>query len=236
MSVREVPLPPDGTPSATEMFADYSQRLTATLNGYDWSVVAELAEDLFDAWKTGKQVFLCGNGGSAGNAVHLANDFIYALSKVRGSGIRAHALPANAAVVTSLANDEGYETVFSIQLGVMARPDDLLIVFSGSGNSPNVLEALTAAKSIGMKSYAVLGFSGGKAKALADRPIHFEVDDMQISEDAQLIVGHMLMQYLSSKRHEVVGTAPRSEMPWLAKNPSSSSDRIHSLGPRSATT
>lgn len=190
---------PDG------MFAAYAKRLSDTLTGYSWEQVAELADDMLDAWKTGKQVFFCGNGGSAGNAIHLANDFVYALGKTPGSGIRAHALPANPAVLTCLANDEGYDQIYSIQLGVMARPDDILICFSGSGNSPNILNALEEGKRIGMKSYAVLGFSGGKAKAMADRPIHFAIDDMQIAEDAQLVIGHMLMQYLWTKRHEVIG-------------------------------
>lgn len=198
-----------GTTPAEEMFADYSKRLSEALASHDWSTTAELADDMLDAWRTGRQVFFCGNGGSAGNAVHLANDFIYALSKVPGSGIRAHSLAANPAVLTCLANDEGYDKVFSIQLGVMAREGDILICFSGSGNSPNILEALIEAKRIGMKSYAVLGFSGGKAKALVDRPIHFEVDDMQISEDAQLIVGHMLMQFLWSRRDSVLAAAQR---------------------------
>lgn len=203
--LKAAPMPDPGP--ATDMFSTYANRLSKTLDGYDWSTVAELGEDLLDAWKTSKQVFFCGNGGSAGNAIHLANDLIYALSKVPGSGIRAHALPANPAVLTCLANDEGYDKIFSIQLGVMANPDDILICFSGSGNSQNVLEALDEAKRIGMKSYAVVGFSGGKAKGLADRPIHFPIDDMQICEDAQLIIGHMLMQFLWSRRHEIVGSA-----------------------------
>ena len=188
-------------------FTDYAKRLSGTLMAHDWSVVAELAADMLDAWKTGKQVFLCGNGGSAGNATHLANDFVYAISKVPGAGIRAHSLAANPAVITCLANDEGYDSVFAIQLSVMARPGDLLLCFSGSGNSPNILVALEKAREIGVKSYAVLGFSGGKAKALADRPIHFAIDDMQIAEDAQVIIGHMLMQFLWERRGEVLGTA-----------------------------
>lgn len=206
MTLTGFALPIESSPDTT-MFSDYARRLSHTLKGYDWSTVAELAEDLLDAWKTGRQLFLCGNGGSAGNAIHLANDFVYALSKVPGSGIRAHALPDNPAVLTCLANDEGYDEIFAIQLSVMARPDDILICFSGSGNSPNILRALEEAKRIGLKSFAVLGFSGGMAKSLADRPIHIEVDDMQICEDAQLIIGHMLMQYLWSKRHDVAGSA-----------------------------
>jgi D-sedoheptulose 7-phosphate isomerase len=193
----------------TEFYRDYGRRLSAALDRVDWDMVEHLAEDLYDCWKTGRQVFIAGNGGSGGNAIHLANDFLYALSKMAGSGLRVHALPANPAVLTCLANDEGYETVFALQLAVFARPDDLLIVFSGSGNSPNILTALEAAREIGMRSYAVLAFSGGKAKALTDRPIHVAVDDMQIAEDVQLIIGHMLMQKLSAHRHLVREGAPQ---------------------------
>ncbi len=77
---------------------------------------------------------------------------------------------------------------------------DLLIVLSGSGNSPNIVRAIEQAKAMEVKSYAILGFTGGKCKDLADMPIHFPVNDMQIAEDMQLIVGHMLMQWLYSNR------------------------------------
>jgi D-sedoheptulose 7-phosphate isomerase len=180
---------------------DYSRRLQSVLANAEWSNVARLAEDLLACWREGRQVFLCGNGGSAGNAVHLANDFLYGISKIKGSGLRAHALSANTAVLTCLANDEGYDCIFSVQLAVHARAGDLVIVLSGSGNSPNILEVLDKARSMGVKSYAILGYSGGKAVQLADVPIHFPVDDMQIAEDLQLVVGHMVMQWLYQNRY-----------------------------------
>lgn len=189
--------------ASAKHFIDYSKRLSAVLEGFDWAPVERLAMDLRDCWKTGRQVFFAGNGGSAGNATHLANDFIYALSKTPGSGLRAHSLVANPSIVTCLANDEGYDQVFSLQLAVLARKNDVLIVFSGSGNSPNILKALEEARRVGMTSYAFLGFSGGKAKALADVAIHFAIDDMQIAEDTQLIVGHMMMQWLYAQRADI---------------------------------
>jgi len=177
-------------------FADYALRLRKVLQDVSWQGVEELARELLDCWKTGRQLFLCGNGGSAGNAIHLANDFLYGISKTCGSGLRVTALPANASVLTCLGNDCGYDQIFSMQLAVQARKGDVLIALSGSGNSPNIVKALEQAKTMGVKSYAILGYSGGKAKELADVAIHFAVDDMQISEDMQLIVGHMLMQWL----------------------------------------
>jgi len=168
-------------PAAVETLALIANRLTATL-------------------RSGGVLYFCGNGGSAGNAVHLANDFLYGISRTLGSGLRVHALPANTAVLTCLANDEGYDQIYSLQLAVQARAGDVLIVLSGSGNSPNILKVLDQAKTMQVRSYAILGYTGGKAKAMADVPIHFAVDDMQIAEDMQLIVGHMIMQWLYKNR------------------------------------
>ena len=188
--------------------ADYAARLQTVLQGASWDGVTLLGEELLDCWKTGRQVFMCGNGGSAGNAMHLANDFLYGISKTAGSGLRVNALPANASVITCLANDEGYEEIFALQLAVHARAGDVLVALSGSGNSPNILRALQEGRRMQMKTFAVVGFSGGKAKAMADVAIHFAIDDMQIAEDLQLIVGHMLMQYLYAHRNSVM--APTS--------------------------
>ena len=187
----------------TNFFSDYAERLSQVLASSKWTGVEQLAQDMNVAWKNGNQVFFCGNGGSAGNAVHLANDYIYGVAKRTGGGIRAVALSANPAVMTCLANDVGYDAIYSEQLAVLANKDDLLIVLSGSGNSPNILRVLEQARSMHVKSYAVLGFSGGKAKDLADVSIHFPVDDMQIAEDMQLVVGHMLMQWLYNNRPNI---------------------------------
>ena len=115
-------------------------------------------------------------------------------------GLRVHALSANPAILTCLGNDIGYDRIFAEQLAVYGRSSDLLIVLSGSGNSPNILAVLEQAKMMGIKSYAILGFQGGLSKQLADVPIHFPIEDMQIAEDLQLIVGHMLMQWLYINR------------------------------------
>ena len=120
------------------------------------------------------------------------------------------ALPANPAVITCLANDEGYDDIFSLQLAVQAEPGDVLIVFSGSGNSPNILRALECAREMRLRSYAVLGYGGGKAKQLTDVPIHFAVDDMQISEDLQMVVGHMLMQWLYKRKDDATARQAKS--------------------------
>lgn len=191
-----------GSLSPAQTFALYGQRLQAVLATADFEPVGTLAAALLDTWKAGRSVYLCGNGGSAGNAIHLANDLVYGAVGGRSAGIRAHALPANAAVLTCLANDTDYSEIFSLQLKTFGQPGDLLLVLSGSGNSPNILKAIEAANGLGMQTFGILGYSGGKAKAMVDTPIHFAVDDMQISEDLQLIVGHMVMQWLMQQTAE----------------------------------
>ena len=184
----------------TDSFRNYSNLLQAVLANADWSRLALLADDILRCWQSGSRVFLCGNGGSAGNAIHLANDFLYGVAKKRGGGVKVLALAANPAVLTCLGNDLGYEHIFSEQLAVQAEAGDILIALSGSGNSPNIIRALEQSKSMGVKSYAVIGYDGGKCLTMADVAIHFAVNDMQIAEDMQLIMGHMLMQWLYSKR------------------------------------
>ena len=114
--------------------------------------------------------------------------------------IRAEALSANSAVITCLANDISYDKVFAEQLKVKGNKDDILIALSGSGNSPNIINAINTANEMDLKTFAILGFDGGEVKKIAKCPIHFEVNDMQVSEDLQLIVGHMCMQWLNSQK------------------------------------
>ena len=187
-------------PPVPAFIAAYSRTLDAAWQSHDWSDVVLLVETLRRCWRENRQVFLCGNGGSAANAIHLANDFLYGIDQASGRGLRVTALPANAAVLTCLANDIAYEDIFAQQLSVLANPGDVLIALSGSGNSPNILKALARARELGVTSFAILGFSGGRALELAAHPIHFPVPDMQVAEDLQMMVGHMAMQSLASSR------------------------------------
>lgn len=179
------------------MFKQYADRLGALVAATDWQHVERLAHAFRTCWEDDRQIFLCGNGGSAGNAVHLANDYLYGCAcGVAERGLRVQALSANPATMTCLANDVGYDAIFSLQLETLARPGDLLVVLSGSGNSPNIVAALETARAMNVTTAAVLGYDGGKALALAQFPVHFPISDMQIAEDMQLVVGHMIMQWL----------------------------------------
>jgi D-sedoheptulose 7-phosphate isomerase len=100
-------------------------------------------------------------------------------------------------VLTCLANDVGFEHVFSHQLETLASSGDILIALSGSGNSPNIVRALTTGRTIGLRTWSVLGFDGGRAIEQSDRSIHFEIHDMQVAEDCQMVVCHVLTKKLA---------------------------------------
>jgi D-sedoheptulose 7-phosphate isomerase len=177
----------------------YCRKMNQAVQQINLEKLCLLSDCLWDALQSKKQVFLCGNGGSAANAIHIANDFLYGVNKSSHAAIKAHALTANQSILTCLANDISYEEIFSYQLEALAQKDDILIALSGSGNSPNIIKALETAKNIGMRTFAILGYDGGSCLAIAEESIYIPIDDMQISEDMQLIVGHMIMQWLRQR-------------------------------------
>jgi D-sedoheptulose 7-phosphate isomerase len=177
---------------------NYLENLDKTIKSYNWENIRNVAEVLIQITLNKKQLLICGNGGSAGNAIHMANDFIYGISRKTGGGMRVSALSANPAVITCLANDEGYDRIFSEQIAVLANPGDFLLVLSGSGNSKNILMAIEEAKNKRMITAGIFGYDGGRALEMVDYPIHFKIDDMQIAEDMQLIVGHIFMKCIAA--------------------------------------
>ena len=166
----------------------------------NWDLVKNLSDDLKSAWKSGNQVFICGNGGSATNANHLANDFLYGISPKDGKGMKVHSLCANIAVNTCLANDTGYENIFSNQLMHSSRIAKIFSLSFREAAIPQMLSKPSLkAHDLGMKTHAILGFDGGKCKELADNPIHIPIDNMQVAEDFQMMIGHILMLDLKGK-------------------------------------
>ena len=191
--------------SIQKLARGYADRLASGFEMDAMDNLPVLADALRRAWRDGRTVYLCGNGGSAGNAIHIANDLLFGAGIENGVGLRVEALSANPAVLTCLANDTGYDNIFSEQIRVKAVPGDVLIALSGSGNSANVVKALETGAGKGMTTFAILGYSGGRCKALAHHVLHFAIDDMQIAEDLQLVVGHICMQWL--RANPVAGSA-----------------------------
>jgi len=153
-------------------FREQSAELAATLAAFapQAEQVEAIARLLADSLLAGHTLFSCGNGGSAADAMHLAEELI---GRYRGDRrpLPAICLNTDVGALTCIANDFGYEHVFSRQLRGLARPGNALVVFSTSGRSPNILSALAAARSCGVLSVALLGNDGGPAGTLADHAI-----------------------------------------------------------------
>lgn len=182
--------------------AGYLGQLRDAIDTLPRDRLAAMGEMLFRAYRNEKQVFTVGNGGSASTASHMAADLGKNTIGPNMRRFRILSLNDNAAIVTALANDIGYEHIFSEQLVNLIQPGDLLVAISGSGNSPNVIRAMTYAREQCAEVVAVLGFDGGRAAALADLAVIVPSDHYGIVEDVHLIINHILVDYFKVRLAE----------------------------------
>jgi D-sedoheptulose 7-phosphate isomerase len=184
---------------AGEMVADvdafldhYRRRVVAALAAVDMHRVRLAVEWLRQARDGDRQVFICGNGGSAATASHLACDLVKGASLGRRRRLRVMALTDSMPTVTAYANDVGYDRVFVEHLRNFARSGDLLIAISGSGRSPNVVAAVEYANRAGCRSIGLTGRDGGELGRLARLHLHVPEPHMGRIEDVHMAVCHML--------------------------------------------
>jgi D-sedoheptulose 7-phosphate isomerase len=181
----------------------YIDRLQATIAQLPHDRIAALGASLLRSYKNDKQVFTLGNGGSSSTASHMAADLAKNTIGPNMRRFRITSLNENAAIVTALANDVGYEHVFSEQLMNLIRPGDVLIAVSASGNSPNVLEAIRYAQRESAETVALLGFDGGKAAEIVDNAIIVPSRDYGVVEDLHLVINHILVEYFHAHLAEL---------------------------------
>jgi len=177
----------------------YLDQLRDAVDSLPRDRLARLGEVLYRAYTNGKQVFTVGNGGSASTASHWAADIGKNTIGAHMSRFRILSLNDNAAIVTALANDIGYEYVFSEQLQNLIHPGDVLVAISASGNSPNVLRAIEYAQSQCAEAVAILGFQGGRAVEIADLSIVVPSNHYGIIEDVHLVINHIVVDYFKAK-------------------------------------
>jgi D-sedoheptulose 7-phosphate isomerase len=147
---------------------DYLESFATLLREIDLAAVERIVEHFQNARRQGATIFIAGNGGSAATASHWVNDLNKATKKADETPVRAMSLSDNVSWLTALANDEGYEKIFTGQLENFARPHDLLVVISASGNSPNLVEAVNFARTRNLLTIGFLGFDGGTLKQRLD--------------------------------------------------------------------
>ena len=148
------------------------------------------------AFDDGKKIITCGNGGSASTATHYITDWNKMVVLTTGKKFRGVSLCDNVGLITAYGNDLTYGDVFAGQVDALMDAGDLLVAISGSGNSPNIVKAVEAARQAGGKVLGVLGYDGGKLKPICDHSVWVNSFDMQLCEDVHLMFGHMVMKTL----------------------------------------
>ncbi len=174
---------------------DYLAELITAIETLDRAAIIQLTHILTDAWQQDRMVILIGNGGSAATAAHMVND----LNKIIVPGMpRFHALALtdNIPLLTAWANDAAYERVFAEQMRNYCRPDDLVIALSCSGNSPNILEGVKAAREIGAYVVGVTGNDGGALAGMSDFCLYAPADYIGQQEDIHMMLDHLVTRLL----------------------------------------
>jgi D-sedoheptulose 7-phosphate isomerase len=149
---------------------------------------------ILEAYRQNKHVYILGNGGSAATATHFACDLSKATIVEGRARLRVTSLTDNVALLTAWANDTTYENVFAEQLCNLLNPEDVVIAISASGNSPNVLAAIDAARERGAITVGLVGFSGGAVQSVADASIHVQSDSYGVVEDCHLVLEHAITE------------------------------------------
>jgi D-sedoheptulose 7-phosphate isomerase len=160
--------------------------------------ITECAELIWRAFEDGKKVLLCGNGGSAADAQHIAAEFVGRYETERRA-LPSLALTTDTSAITAIGNDYGYERVFARQIEAMARKGDVVIGISTSGNSPNVLAALEKAREIGCVNIGMTGANGGKMVDLCDACLRVPSERTARIQEAHITVAHIWCEYIDAR-------------------------------------
>lgn len=176
-----------------QAFAEHLDVVQATAG--QQGVLLAIAECMSTALHAGRKIFWCGNGGSAADAQHLAAELVGRFRRNRRA-IPSIALTTDTSVLTAVANDFGYDTVFSRQLEALGVPGDVLVGISTSGNSSNVVAVLEAARKLDIVTVALTGIGGGKMAALADHLFAVPSRDTARIQEMHILAGHMLCDWI----------------------------------------
>lgn len=190
-----------GSSSCAEYAKGYLNYLAGLFSRVDLDALGRFADLLEEARGAGKRIFFIGNGGSAATASHFANDLGKGARAAGRAPFRAFSLADNVALVTALANDEGYERIFVAQLEGVLDAGDVVVAISASGNSPNLLRALEYANGRGARTAAVTGFDGGQMRRIAGLSVHLETPKGEYGpvEDFHMILDHLVTSFLKMR-------------------------------------
>ena len=184
-----------------DRLTDYANRVNAGLESVDKEELQKVFELLDIAYRKRIPVYVCGNGGSLTMSDHFHCDH------AKGTHFDALLRPkieplTSGSILTAIANDIGYDDVFSFQLSIKGSAGDILVAISASGNSPNIINAIRKAKELNMETVAFVGFEGGEAAKLADYVLHVKDNNYGIVEDCHQCLMHILAQHIRMEHNK----------------------------------
>ena len=194
-----MPFPEQVYPEAGQYLAAYRDEIVRAWNSLDGAAVACAAAMIETAMRNDRTLYACGNGGSAAISNHLLCDFLKGMQVDSGLTPRVVSLSSTIGLITAVANDLDYADVFLYPLRTMARPGDVLISISSSGNSENIVRAVAWARDNSVGTIALTGFSGGRSAGDADVNLHVDAANYGVVEDVHQSLIHVLAQYLRQK-------------------------------------
>ena len=179
---------------------DYAAALAAALREVDAAAIERACIEIERAAGEGRRIHVIGNGGSAAIADHLCCDWTKGTNAPGHKVIRTQSFSSNVALYSAIANDYGFDNVFSTQVEFFGDAGDVLIAISSSGNSENILKAVVAAKAAGLFVVGMSGFLGGRLAEACDASIHVPASNYGVVEDAHQAVMHIIAQYIAVRR------------------------------------
>lgn len=173
---------------------EYLERLNSIWSLVNLDDLTKAVQRVQSGLNSGHKIFIVGNGGSSSTASHFVTDWVKGNREINGVFGSVFCLSDNTPMISAISNDIAFDQIFAYQLRSYASSKDLLVCVTGSGSSPNVVNACKEARSIGLEIVTLTGFDGGETLKFADYSFHCPVDDMQIVEDMHLSFGHLVIR------------------------------------------
>ena len=183
-------------PASKQFYLEYINLKNDLLQKIDFVELDKIINLLKKSFKNDNILYTCGNGGSSSLADHFTCDFLKQTNNQTNLNVKSISLVSNFSLISAIANDISYDKIFSFQVEKLCKKNDVLFLFSVSGNSLNLLEAIKAAKKIGVKTVSFTAFDGGKLSKISDFNLNFPIANFGIAEDCHISIMHYLSQYL----------------------------------------
>ena len=179
-----------------DFYLEYVNQKNNLLKNIDFEELNRIINLLKKCFKNNNIVYTCGNGGSSSLADHFTCDFIKQSNNKTNLQVKSISLTSNFSLISAIANDINFDEIFSFQIEKLCKKNDVLFLFSVSGNSPNLVKAIKKAKKMSVKTVSFTGFDGGKLAKMSDLNLNFPIANYGIVEDCHVSLMHYLSQYL----------------------------------------